>query len=459
MKNYLFILSILSALVLGLFMPFPPVFAETIEPEYPEIFIYAINPGYTIDGVSNTGEMIELRRSKPGDPISLAGLSIGYTNTSGESTTLIEFPENSWLVGESILLRLASSPGSELAAVNYKTTKTFRGIGFSASLDLKRSEEILDAVCWTGKNNCYPAFKSATPKVLLRDSPTSFIEVESYMPDYDEKSFFIKEEEKEEIKSQCKGLVFSEILSYYEDLQSEQFIELYNSAEEQILMDGCTLEYKNKSYPLQGILKPESYYKRVLYDFSITKNPTNIGIISLIDTTGEVLDKLEYPNGQKKATSYALVGYQNNGEELWRTTFLPTPGEPNIYQEFRTCEDGKVINETTGNCVKPTVIKIKTCPEGQFLNPLTNRCNKIPVITTKICKEGYELNPDTGKCKKIKVNNGADYSLATSTFEEKTSFIALYAVLGVVLLGLIYIIYEFRQEIAKLFRKVFRQSH
>ena len=70
----------------------------------------------------------------------------------------------------------------------------------------------------------------------------------------------------------------------------------------------------------------------------------------------------------------------------------------------------------------------------------------------------YELNPETGKCKKIKVNNGADYSLATSTFEENTSFIALYAVLGVVVLGLIYVIYEFRQEIAKLFRKVFRRS-
>ncbi len=459
MKNLLFILSVLSAVILGLIIPFPPVFAETTEPEYPEVYIYAVNPGYTIDGVANTGEVIELRRSILGDPISLAGLSIGYTNTSGESIMLVEFPENSWLVGESILLRLASSPESELAAINYKTTKTFRGVGFSAGLELKRGDETIDSVCWTGKNDCYPAFKSSSPKVLLRDSPVTYIEVDSYTPDYDEKSYYVEEEEKEEIKSQCKGLVFSEVLSYYEELQSEQFIELYNSASEQILMDGCTLEYKNKSYPLSGIIKPETFYTRRLNDFSITKNPTNLGIISLIDTTGELLDKLEYPNGQRKATSFAWIGYQENGEELWRTTFLPTPGEANIYQEFRTCEEGKVINEATGNCVKPTIIKEKTCPEGQFLNPLTNRCNKIPVVTTKTCKEGYELNPDTGKCKKIKVNNGADYSLATSTYEEKTSFIALYAVLGVVALGFIYIIYEFRQEIVKLFRKVFRQSH
>ena len=453
------ILGIICGLILGFILPFPPVFADEKKPEFPEIYIYAINPGYTVDGVSNTGEMIELRRSTPGDPISLAGLSIGYTNTSGESTVLIEFPENSWLVGESILLRLASSPGSELAAVNYKSTKTFRGLGLSAGLSLLRDEETIDFVCWTGKNGCYPAFKSASPKVLVRESPTSFTQLDSYEPIFDEKSYFVEEEEKEEVLSQCKGLVFSEVLSYYEELQSEQFIELYNSASEQILLDGCSIEYKNKAHQLSGIIKPDSYYVRLLDDFSITKNPVSQGVISLIDTTGEIIDKLEYPNGQKKATSYAWIGYDKNGNELWRTTFLPTPGEPNVYQEFRTCEEGKVINEATGNCVKTTVIKEKTCPAGQYLNPETNRCNKIPVTTVKTCNEGYELNPETGKCKKIKVNNGADYSLATtSTFEEKTSFIALYAVLGVVVLGLIYLAYEFRQEIAKLFRKVFRQS-
>ena len=456
MKNLLFILIILSGLILGFILPFPPVFAETIEPEYPEIFIYAINPGYTVDGVANTGEIIELRRSASGDPISLAGLSIGYTNSSGESTVLIEFPENSWLVGESILLRLASSPGSELAAVNYRSTKTFRGIGFSAGLSLIRGEDTLDSVCWTGKGDCYPVFKSASPKILIRDSPDAFIQVESYEPEYDEKAYFVEEDEKEEIPSQCKGLVFSEVLSYYEELQNEQFIEIYNSTSEQILLDGCFLGYKNRTYPLTGIIKPDKYVARFLTDFSITKNPTNQGVVTLIDTTGEIIDKIEYPNGQKKATSYALIGFNKDGSGLWRTTYLTTPGEPNVYQEFRTCEEGKVINEATGNCVKPTVVTEKTCPTGQFLNPLTNRCNKIPVATTKTCKEGYELNPDTGKCKKIKINDGADYSLATSTYEEETSFVALYAVLGVVALGLIYIIYEFRQEIAKLFHKVFR---
>ena len=39
---------------------------------------------------------------------------------------------------------------------------------------------------------------------------------------------------------------FSEILSYYETLQSEQFIELFNNGAESVQLDGCSLKYKNK---------------------------------------------------------------------------------------------------------------------------------------------------------------------------------------------------------------------
>ena len=434
------------------------VFAET-EPTYPEIYINAVNPGYTVDGVSNVGELIELKSATPNTSISLAGLSIGYTNSSGESMLVVEFPENSWLVGESILLRLASSSGSELAAVNYKSTQKFRGLGFSAGLELKRGDTVLDAVCWTSKNSCYPSFKSSSPTTLLRTSPTEFTAVDSYEPVYDEKSYYVDEPEIIEPPSQCKGLIFTEVLSYYDESPNDQFIELHNSTSEQILLDGCSLRYKNKYYSLSGIMKPDAYLARYLTDFSITKNPTTSATIELIDTTSEVLTSLTYPNGQKKATSYALIGYQPDGTELWRTTFAPTPGEPNNYQEFRTCEEGKVINTATGNCVKVTVVKEKTCPAGQYLNPLTGRCNKIPTIkAATTCIEGYELNPETGRCRKIKVNDGADYSLATVTYKEESSFIALYAVLGVIGVGLIYVIYEFRQEIMRLFRKVFRQS-
>ena len=136
----------------------------------------------------------------------------------------------------------------------------------------------------------------------------------------------------------------------------------------------------------------------------------------------------------------------------------PTPGGPNNYQEYKTCEDGKVINEATGNCVKVTVATEKVCPAGQYLNILTGRCNKIQENKEKTCKDGYYLNPETGRCRKIVKNEGTNYSIKPESYEEKSSFIALYAVIGVLVVGLIIVVYEFRTEIGKLFGKVFRRS-
>lgn len=427
--------------------------------DLPEIYIKALNPGYTINGVSNVGEMIEIGRIHSDAPISLAGLTVGYTNSSGNYTVLAEFPENSWITGENILLRLASSPEHELAAINYTKTLAYK----AGPLVLKRGDEILDSVCWDGSEGCMAAFVSARQTSLVRNIETGEFEyLTDYVPAYDEKSYLVDEIKEEEgygaAASQCKGIKFSEVLSYYEDSQNEQFVEFYNETAEQILLDGCQLKYKNKTYPLNGIVKAEGYLARYLTDFSITKNPTNINTLELLDVNGEIVDKLEYPNGQRKGTSWAFIGYDEKGGSIWRTTYAPTPGEANNYQEYRTCEAGKVINEATGNCVKVTVVEPKTCPAGQYLNPLTGRCRKIEVTVEKNCKEGYYLNEETGRCRKIVENNGSDYALVEEKYIESSSFVGLYLVIGVVVAGIIYIIYEFRQEIRKLIRKVFRRA-
>lgn len=446
MKKFLIFLGI----VVGIsFCNFNRVLA--INENIPEIFIKAINPGYLVDGKSNVGEMIEISRKNSDKLISLAGITISYTNSSGNNSVLFEFPENSFMSGESILLRLASSPGSELAAVNYTKTLAFKG-----GITLKRGDEVLDEVCWMGKE-CYREFKSSEPTSLVRDLETGeFKHVLEYNPVYDEKSYYEEEVVEEKKPSQCRGLIFSEVLSYYENLQSEQFIEIYNSNSEQVLLDGCKIKYKNKFFELKGILSAEGYFVYLPREFSLTKNPTNIGVLELIDTNDEIIDKLEYPNGQRKGTSYALIGYDERGSEIWRTTYKATPGEENSYQEFKSCEAGKVLNEVTGNCVKVTNVTEKVCPDGQYLNILTGRCRKITETTEKTCKEGYYLNPDTGRCKKIKENTGADYSLEPENYEESSSFTAVYAVIGVAILGVGYLIYEFRREIRAIFGKVFR---
>ena len=427
-----------------------------INEDIPELFIRAVNPGYTVDGKNNVGEMIEISRKNSDTPILLAGTAVGYTNSSGSDSILFEFPENSWMTGESILLRLASSPDNELAAVNYKKT-----LAFKAGITLKKGEEVIDAVCWTSKLGCYKEFKSSNPTTLVRNLETGeFEHVTSYEPQYDAESYYVEQTEEEGygmVPSQCRGLQFSEILSYYETVKTEQFIEIYNSGAEQILLNGCQIRYKNKNYVLKGVIKPEEYFVYYPTDFSLTKNPTNSNTLELIDTDGKTLDTLIYPNGQKKGTAYAWIGHDKNGKKIWRVTYAPTPGTPNNYQEFKTCEKGKVINEVTGNCVKATEVKTKVCKEGYYLNIFTGRCRKIVVPKEKTCKEGYYLNPETGRCRKNKQNDGANYSLEPENYEKSSSFVALYAVLGVVLMGIIYVIYEFRDEIKKFFGKVFRR--
>ena len=239
-------------------------------------------------------------------------------------------------------------------------------------------------------------------------------------------------------------------MSYYETVKSEQFIELFNLSSEQVLLDGCQIRYKNKNYRLEGMIGAEEYYAYYPIDFSLTKNPTNQNVLELIDMDGNVVDEISYPNGQRKGASYAWVGYNEAGERIWRVTYAPTPGSGNNYQEFKTCEEGKVINEATGNCVKvSTIAAAKICPEGQYLNILTGRCKKYVIENEKTCKEGYYLNPETGRCRKIVENKSADYGLEPEKYEEKSSFIALYLVIGIIGLGVVYLCYEFRRDIKR----------
>lgn len=434
------------------------VYAEEAETVFkpPEIYIKAVNPGYSVDGVSNVGEMIEIgRKINSDEPISLTGYSFSYTNSSGNSAVLVEFPEHSWMVGETILLRLASSPDRELANLVYaKTLATKAG-----PLELKHGDEVVDSVCWTGKDGCYRDFKTTNPTTLVRNMDTGeFEHVTEYVPVFNMENYREEVVNEEVLPSQCKGLVFSEVLTYYDNSKDEQFVEVYNSSAEQIITNGCKIKYKNKLYEMNGLIKPEEYKALYFDEISLTKNPTNKNILEIVDVNGEIVDKLEILNGQRKGTSYALIGYGGDGAELWKVTYAPTPNEPNNYQEYKTCESGKVLNKETGNCVKVTEVMTKECKDGYYLNTLTGRCNKIKTAEAKTCKEGYVLNEETGRCVKVKENNGANYKLKKEEFDESSMFIAIGAIAIVVGIGLVYVIYEFRREILGFLRKVFRRS-
>ncbi len=462
--------------------PDPP--AEDFEFDS-ELIIKALNPGYTIDGVSNVGEFIELQNLTDA-PLVLAGYSLLYVNSSGNTVTLYTFPDGSYMTGKHILLRYYKSPEHAQADDVYKGS----GIAMKAGpLLLMRDDEVIDQVCWTNQADCLPDFKkdgkTTFRTTLVRNLSTGEFEhqkVATYSPSYDAKSpsLYLPPEPDEEPEDeepiseslnspQCRGLQFSELFTYYTDDKSEQFIELFNSSSSEIILDGCQIGYKNKTYSLSGSVGSGQYFAFYQSDyFALTKNPTNPLTLTLIDADDAVLDELAYTKGQKKGASYART-YDSAGNESWQLTYAITPNAENIYQKFRTCEEGKVINEATDNCVKVTSLKTTTskssgatsalapCPAGKYRNPLTGRCKKIETAsssTSKECAAGYERNPETNRCRKIKTaNDGAEHPLVPNTRSDPTTFIGIGVVSLIVGLGVIYITLQFRHEIARAARK------
>lgn len=450
---------------------------ETPEPiELPTLFINAFNPGYNLNDQKESTEFIELRKSTT-DDLDLTGIVLLYTNTKGKTTPIYEFPEGAIMTGEKILLRYYKSPEHEQSNDVYKTSLALTG----TSLKLAQNETILDQVCWNGKDDCYPTFKSANPSSLVRDLTDLSFESKTlaqYEPQFSPETPVLVLPQPEETDPdneatkadppattkkapRCQGLAFSEILTYYEESSDEQFIELYNSTDHEIELDECAIKYKNKRHALVGVIPANGYYAFYPEDFTLTKNPTKSNSLELIDADNTVLEKLTYEHGQKKSTSYARFP-----DNRWLITYNPTPNAANEFQEFRICEEGKVINPTTGNCVKASTAATKKaladCPEGKYRNPLTGRCKNIETSTTspKECKEGYERNPDTGRCRKIKnTNQGAEYPLVPETYGEQKTFIALGAVGLVVLAGVGYIIWQYRREIGRALRKIRNRLH
>lgn len=437
-----------------------------------DLIIKAVNPGYT---TQNVGELIELQKIADTTSFSLAGYSLRYTNSSGTSTTLLNFSEGTLMVGEFLLLRLARSPGSERADATYMTTLAI-GTG---KVELLYDDAVVDRVCWgMEQENCNTAFKSGNPTTLVRNSKGKFEHLTTYELHYDPENPVLilppvvetpagpSDESGETVSPQCRGLEFSEILTYYADSNTEQFIEIYNSTDHAIQIDACTLSYKKKTYSLSGTIPPDGYYAyypaKSETPFSFTKNPNSSNSVELLDADKSIVDALVYSHGQKKSTAYAKF-YDAAGDELWNLTYAPTPGAVNQYQEYRSCEAGKVINPATGNCVKVVASSTATeCPAGKYRNPLTGRCKNIETESeVKPCREGYERNPETGRCRKIKTssNDGADYALVPETYSGKTTFVALGVTILIVSLGAIYIVLQFRHEIARAARKARQRCH
>ena len=454
---------------------------------------HAINAGYKDDASAQNYDFIELERLTDSG-LGLAPFRIVYTNSSGNLAGEISFAEDLLLSSEHLLLGASVSPQySQLEGSIYSYNFGSSGLASTAGkLELYQDDQLIDEICW-GKLTCSSSYaKFATKEEdnysLVRcsgDCADNYVS-QKYYPSPNPDSITTIVTETEEPDPSCSGIVIGEIYSYYTTDISEQFVELYNPTETSIPLDFCTLRYKKTTFPLSGNLDSGEYYLFRSADLALTKDPASSNLLEIIDSADSVVASASYPHGQKKGTSYALFD-ANLDTSFWRQTYSPTPGSANIYQEFQSCPAGKIINPTTGNCVKKATRSTITCPAGKYLNPLTNRCKNITAASTltpckegyernpvtnrcrKItsattaltpCKDGYERNPETNRCRKIRENTGetTDYAPTPTSEEDKYQnpkiFIAITAFATVIVAGFVYVVYQYRQEIRKAFRRL-----
>ena len=434
---------------------------------------YAVNAGYKDEKSAQNYDFIELERLSYSN-LSLAPYHITYTNSAGNLAGEIAFADNLVLTTDHLVLKAdVSSPS--IAEENSPYLYNFGSSGLASTagkLELYQGEHKIDEICW-GKIECTEKYaKFATKEEdnyslvrcvgLCTDDRT--YDLAKYYPDISVNSIIEvspRQDDDVGLEEDCEGVIITELYSNYDNNISEQFIELYNPNVEPISLHGCFLEYKNKNYPLDGELKAGEYYIFQNQNLKLTKDPSDSNIVAIINRNRDIKAQLEYPHGQKKGTSYALFDMAST-KPFWRQTYHRTPREANIYQEFQTCPNGKTVNPKTGNCIKEDNVKIEptTCPAGKYLNPLTNRCKNIEAATMPTpCKEGYERNPETNRCRKIRENAGeatayAPEPTSEQQYQNPKIFIASAAVIVAIIMGIGYIIYQYRGEIRKFLRNL-----
>ena len=128
----------------------------------------------------------------------------------------------------------------------------------------------------------------------------------------------------------------------------------------------------------------------------------------------------------------------------------------------KPCHADQYRNPKTGRCHKmATSTAPKTCPAGKVLNPVTNRCKgEEKPHEIKACKEGYERNDQTHRCRKVHQNTGASNpvevpKLGDKKEEQKKDFNGTTAVAGSAAVGLGIAIFQFKNEIFVIIRKIF----
>lgn len=126
------------------------------------------------------------------------------------------------------------------------------------------------------------------------------------------------------------------------------------------------------------------------------------------------------------------------------------------------CREGFERSPETNRCrsVRGATASLVPCKPGSVRNPATNRCRSTAVASAvlKPCQQGYERNPGTNRCRKTVSSQQLSGASETSTTASPPASLSVgnmvMATVGVGALS--YGIYEWRQELGGIFRRLLR---
>lgn len=248
----------------------------------------------------------------------------------------------------------------------------------------------------------------------------------------------------------------------------KEFIEIYNPNNHSVEIEGYSLElgptYSKKYVLGKQLLDPFSFmtFGDVLTKLTL---PNSSASLRLIAPNGDTVSQVDSYDSPKDDESWALIS------NVWQFTNQPTPESANLPslvevllntngadKELSPCAEGQERNPATNRCrsIASAIDSLVPCKAGQERNPDTNRCRSIIDVASALvpCTEGQERNPDTNRCRGVSTVGEVASAKVTDipSATKNSNNLLIIGVLVVAVLG--YAIYEWRNEIAKLFTKL-----
>jgi hypothetical protein len=274
-----------------------------------------------------------------------------------------------------------------------------------------------------------------------------------------------------------------------------EYIEIYNpntsavNLMNYVLYIGSNLEHFY-SFPTGLAIGPGEYTAFYSDDIKFTLVNTT-SRVTLRSLDNMFVDEAPYYSDPKDGMAWALI------DDVWQYTNKPTPGgqnkssyveevvvvastlqpcAPNQYRNPETnrckliptvssnlvpCKVGQYRSEETNRCrnIASDVSNLVPCAEGQERNPATNRCRSVSAVLAASnlvpCKEGQERNPETNRCRNIASSDipVAEFAVEQTSARPDNS-IVWWSLAGVAVLAITYGVWEWRQEIGQLVKKV-----